>query len=75
MSYSTTDPIVAHRELQRQLQSGALTPAEYRAAFRVTDAAHSYPWCCESPGCQKPATARQNDVAYCAHHWMEARRV
>ena len=36
--YCITDPIEAHRELQRQLQSGAITPAEYRAAFRTTDA-------------------------------------
>lgn len=73
--HCTTDPISAHRELQRQLQSGALTPAEYRAAFRTVEVVHSYPWCCEHPGCQKPASARVGDVAYCAAHWTEARRV
>lgn len=67
------DPIAAHRELQRQLQAGELSPREYEAAFRTLDAAASRRELCDN-GDGRLATVILNGRRYCSACWLAARR-
>ena len=66
------DPLAAHRELQRQLLAGELTPSEYRAAFRTVDDAGSLRVMCAN-GDDRLATANVGGRPLCSACWLIAR--
>lgn len=69
-----SDAVAAHRELQRQLKCGALSPAEYEAAFRTIDAAYSSRPLCDN-GDRRLATALLNGKRLCSACWIAERGV
>lgn len=65
-----SDAVAAHRELQRQLKTGALSIAEYETAFRTIDAAYSVQPLCDN-GDRRLATALLSGKKLCSACWLK----
>lgn len=67
------DAVAAHRELQRQLRAGELTPAEYQAAYRtIAQAADVTVLCANNDG--RLATVLLGGRPTCSACWVASRR-
>lgn len=65
------DEVATHRELQRQLRAGEITPAEYRAAYHTIAQASDVTVLCHT-GDGRLATVTLGGKPICSACWVAA---